>query len=147
MKTRLRKGKDFLKRISAGAAAALMAVVTVISNMEPLVAKADGYTLVDYDNDVSYADVFSGIDDGMGDWKSWEFSVEEPDGDVVKAMCAEPHKTQPSIGSTFTDGGTYVNDTVARVLFFSVGSGASRGPLSDYDYDLRWIIAHHTVAL
>ena len=146
MKTRLRKGKDFLKRISAGAAAALMAVVTVISNMEPLVAKADGYTLVDYDNDVSYADVFSGIDDGMGDWKSWEFSVEEPDGDVVKAMCAEPHKTQPSIGSTFTDGGTYVNDTVARVLFFSVGSGASRGPLSDYDYDLRWIIAHHTVA-
>lgn len=146
MKTRLRKGKDFLKRISAGAAAALMAVVTVISNMEPLVAKADGYTLVDYDNGVSYADVFSGIDDGMGDWKSWEFSVEEPDGDVVKAMCAEPHKTQPSIGSTFTDGGTYVNDTVARVLFFSVGSGASRGPLSDYDYDLRWIIAHHTVA-
>ena len=41
MKTRLRKGKDFLKRISAGAAAALMAVVTVISNMEPIVAKAD----------------------------------------------------------------------------------------------------------
>lgn len=146
MKTRLRKGKDFLKRISAGAAAALMAVVTVISNMEPLVAKAEGYTLVDYDNGVSYADVFSGIDNGMGDWKSWEFSVEEPDGDVVKAMCAEPHKTQPSIGSTFTDGGTYVNDTVARVFFFSVGSGASRGPLSDYDYDLRWIIAHHTVA-
>ena len=146
MKTRLRKGKDFLKRISAGAAAALMAVVTVISNMEPLVAKAEGYTLVDYDNGVSYADVFSGIDNVMGDWKSWEFSVEEPDGDVVKAMCAEPHKTQPSIGSTFTDGGTYVNDTVARVFFFSVGSGASRGPLSDYDYDLRWIIAHHTVA-
>ena len=146
MKTRLRKGKDFLKRISAGAAAALMAVVTVISNMEPLVAKAEGYTLVDYDNGVSYADVFSGIDNGMGDWKSWEFSVEEPDGDVVKAMCAEPHKTQPSIGSTFTDGGTYVNDTIARVFFFSVGSGASRGPLSDYDYDLRWIIAHHTVA-
>lgn len=146
MKTRLRKGKDFLKRISAGAAAALMAVVTVISNMEPMVAKAEGYTLVDYDNGVSYADVFSGIDNGMGDWKSWEFSVEEPDGDVVKAMCAEPHKTQPSIGSTFTDGGTYVNDTIARVFFFSVGSGASRGPLSDYDYDLRWIIAHHTVA-
>ena len=57
MKTRLRKGKDFLKRISSGAAAALMAVVTVISNMEPMVAKAEGYTLVDYDNGVSYADV------------------------------------------------------------------------------------------
>ena len=70
MKTRLRKGKDFLKRISAGAAAALMAVVTVISNMEPLVAKAEGYTLVDYDNGVSYADVFSGIDNGMGDGNS-----------------------------------------------------------------------------
>lgn len=146
MKTRLRKGKDFLKRISAGAAAALMAVVTVISNMEPMVAKAEGYTLIGYDNDVSYADVFRGIDDGMGDWKSWEFSVEEPDGDVVKAMCAEPHKMQPGIGSTFTDGDTYVNDTVARVFFFSIGSGASRGPLSGYDYNLRWIIAHHTVA-
>ena len=143
MKTRLRKGKNFLKRISAGAAAALMAVVTVISNIEPLVAKAEGYTLVDYDNGVSYADVFSGIDNGMGDWKSWEFSVEEPDGDVVKAMCAEPHKTQPGIGSTFTDGGTYVNDTVARVFFFSVGSGASRGPLSGYDYDLRSLLVNH----
>ena len=146
MKTRLRKGKDFLKRISAGAAAALMAVVTVISNMEPLVAKADGYTLVDYDNDVSYADVFSGIDDGMGDWKSWEFSVETPDGDVVQAMCAEPHKQQPGIGSTFTDAGSYENDVYARIFFFSVGSGASEGPLAGYNEDLRWIIAHHTIA-
>lgn len=138
--------KSFFKRFVAGAAASIMAVTTIIANVEPMKAKAEGYTLIGYDNDVSYADVFSGIDDGMGDWKSWEFSVEKPNGDVVKAMCAEPHKIQPGIGSTFTDGGTYVNDTIAKVFFFSVGSGASRGPLSGYDYNLRWIIAHHTVA-
>ena len=90
MKTRLRKGKDFLKRISAGAAAALMAVVTVISNMEPLVAKAEGYTLVDYDNGVSYADVFSGIDNGMGDWKSWNSVLRNLMGMLLR-LCVQSH--------------------------------------------------------
>ena len=138
--------KSFFKRFVAGAAASIMAVTTIIANVEPMKAKAEGYTLIGYDNDVSYADVFSGIDDGMGDWKSWEFSVEEPDGDVVKAMCAEPHKQQPGIGSTFTDAGSYENDVYARIFFFSVGSGASEGPLAGYNEDLRWIIAHHTIA-
>lgn len=146
MKNVKKVGKSFFKRFVAGAAASVMAVTTIIANVEPMKAKAEGYTLIGYDNDVSYADVFSGIDDGMGDWKSWEFSVETPDGDVVQAMCAEPHKQQPGIGSTFTDAGSYENDVYARIFFFSVGSGASEGPLAGYNEDLRWIIAHHTTA-
>lgn len=138
--------KSFLKRLAAGAAATLMAVTTIIANVEPMKAKADGYTLVDMNNDVWYNDAFEGVDDGMGAWTSWTFEVETPSGSIERAMCAEPHKQNPGWGSTFTLDGYYENDLYARIFFFSVGSGASEGPLAGYNENLRWIIAHHTIA-
>lgn len=148
--------KSFLKRLAAGAAATLMAVTTIIVNVEPMKAKAnDGYyTVIDQYNDY-YGSVFGDLDPDMPGWWSTHFTVEDSEGETYSAMCAQPHVTTPKNGQVVIDGDTYSSDeadderaTLARVLYWSIGHGGETGgPLCGYSYDLRWIIAHHTFAL
>lgn len=148
--------KSFLKRLAAGAAATLMAVTTIIANVEPMKAKAnDGYyTIIDQYND-NYGSVFGDLDPDMPGWWSTHFTVEDSEGETYSAMCAQPHVTTPKNGQVVIDGDTYSSDeadddraTLARILYWSIGHGGETdGPLYGYSYDLRWIIAHHTFAL
>ena len=148
--------KSFLKRLAAGAAATLMAVTTIIVNVEPMKAKAnDGYyTIIDQYNDY-YGSVFGKLDPDMPGWWSTHFTVEDSEGETYSAMCAQPHVKTPENGQVVIDGDTYSSDeadddraTLARVLYWSIGHGGETGgPLYGYSYDLRWIIAHHTFAL
>lgn len=148
--------KSFLKRLAAGAAATLMAVTTIIINVEPMKAKAnDGYyTVIDQYNDY-YGSVFGDLDPDMPGWWSTHFTVEDSEGETYSAMCAQPHVKTPENGQVVIDGDTYSSDeadddraTLARVLYWSIGHGGETGgPLYGYSYDLRWIIAHHTFAL
>ena len=148
--------KSFLKRLAAGAAATLMAVTTIIVNMEPMKARAnDGYyTVIDQYNEF-YGSVFGDLDPDMPGWWSTHFTVEDSDGETYSAMCAQPHAKTAENGQVVIDGDTYSSDeadderaTYARILYWSIGHGGETGgPLYGYSYELRWIIAHHTFAL
>lgn len=148
--------KSFLKRLAAGAAATLMAVTTIIVNMEPMKARAnDGYyTVIDQYNEF-YGSVFGDLDPDMPGWWSTHFTVEDSDGKTYSAMCAQPHVKTAENGQVVIDGDTYSSDeadddraTYARILYWSIGHGGETGgPLYGYSYELRWIIAHHTFAL
>lgn len=148
--------KSFLKRLAAGAAATLMAVTTIIVNVEPMKARAnDGYyTVIDQYNKF-YGSVFGDLDPDMPGWWSTHFTVEDSDGETYSAMCAQPHVKTAENGQVVIDGDTYSSDeadddraTYARILYWSIGHGGETGgPLYGYSYELRWIIAHHTFAL
>lgn len=148
--------KSFLKRLAAGAAATLMAVTTIIVNMEPMKARAnDGYyTVIDQYNEF-YGSVFGDLDPDMPGWWSTHFTVEDSNGETYSAMCAQPHVKTAENGQVVIDGDTYSSDeadddraTYARILYWSIGHGGETGgPLYGYSYELRWIIAHHTFAL
>lgn len=148
--------KSFLKRLAAGAAATLMAVTTIIVNVEPMKARAnDGYyTVIDQYNEF-YGSVFGDLDPDMPGWWSTHFTVEDSDGETYSAMCAQPHVKTAENGQVVIDGDTYSSDeadddraTYARILYWSIGHGGETGgPLYGYSYELRWIIAHHTFAL
>lgn len=148
--------KSFLKRLAAGAAATLMAVTTIIVNVEPMKARAnDGYyTVIDQYNEF-YGSVFGDLDPDMPGWWSTHFTVEDSDGETYSAMCAQPHVKTAENGQVVIDGDTYSSNeadddraTYARILYWSIGHGGETGgPLYGYSYELRWIIAHHTFAL
>lgn len=148
--------KSFLKRLAAGAAATLMAVTTIIVNVEPMKARAnDGYyTVIDQYNEF-YGSVFGDLDPDMPGWWSTHFTVEDSDGETYSAMCAQPHVKTAENGQVVIDGDTYSSDeadddraTYARILYWSIGHGGETGgPMYGYSYELRWIIAHHTFAL
>lgn len=130
-----------------------MAVTAIITGMSPVTAKADGsnYTLISLGEERWYDDVFSGYDDSMGHWKTYHFTVQDDYGNEYEAICVEPHKDTPRESETFTATKEYGTDDIeARVMFWAVGAGwddEEWGVLKDYPYELRWIIAHHTIAL
>ena len=130
-----------------------MAVTAIITGMSPVTAKAEGsnYTLISLGEERWYDDVFSGYDDSMGHWKTYHFTVQDDYGNEYEAICIEPHKDTPRENETFTATTEYGTDDIeARVMFWAVGAGwddEDWGVLKDYPYELRWIIAHHTIAL
>lgn len=156
--------KRVLKRIAAGALSGCMAFITILTSMPPLAVKADGeYVVRGVSDSIDYQNEFSGIDGAMGNWVTNEFYVEAPDGNTYAALCATPSLLSPSTGQTFSAAAVYTNDTVSKVLYWSVGNGwddGENGVLSlltgdDQDTlrdrwstsaDFRKIIAHHTVA-
>jgi len=130
-----------------------MAVTAIITGMSPVTAKAEGsnYTLISLGEERWYDDIFSGYDDSMGHWKTYHFTVQDDYGNEYEAICVEPHKDTPRESETFTATKEYGTDDIeARVMFWAVGAGwddEEWGVLKDYPYELRWIIAHHTIAL
>lgn len=148
-----RKKIPISRRIIASLLAVFMAVTAIITGMSPVTAKADGsnYTLISLGEEIWYDDVFSGYDDSMGHWKTYHFTVQDDYGNEYEAICVEPHKDTPRESETFTATKEYGTDDIeARVMFWAVGAGwddEEWGVLKDYPYELRWIIAHHTIAL
>lgn len=148
-----RKKIPISRRIIASLLAVFMAVTAIITGMSPVTAKADGsnYTLISLGEERWYDDVFSGYDDSMGHWKTYHFTVQDDYGNEYEAICVEPHKDTPRESETFTATKKYGTDDIeARVMFWAVGAGwddEEWGVLKDYPYELRWIIAHHTIAL
>lgn len=148
-----RKKIPISRRIIASLLAVFMAVTAIITGMSPVTAKADGsnYTLISLGEERWYDDVFSGYDDSMGHWKTYHFTVQDDYGNEYEAICVEPHKDTPRESETFTATKEYGTDDIeARVMFWAVGAGwddEEWGVLKDYPYELRWIIAHHTIAL
>ena len=148
-----RKKIPISRRIIASLLAVFMAVTAIITGMSPVTAKAEGsnYTLISLGEERWYDDVFSGYDDSMGHWKSYHFTVQDDYGNEYEAICVEPHKDTPRESETFTATKEYGTDDIeARVMFWAVGAGwddEEWGVLKDYPYELRWIIAHHTIAL
>lgn len=129
-----------------------MAVTAIITGMSPVTAKAsDGvYTVEEVSDRISYQEAFSGIDDAMANWGTNIFTVSDPSGDTYWGLCASPNKATPGTGTNYYDSTEYTNDTVARVIYWSLGNGwddEEWGVLRDYSEDVRTIIAHHTVAL
>lgn len=129
-----------------------MAVTAIITGMSPVTAKAsDGvYTVEEVSDRISYQEAFSGIDDDMANWGTNIFTVSDPSGDTYWGLCASPNKATPGTGTNYYDSTEYTNDTVARVIYWSLGNGwddEEWGVLRDYSEDVRTIIAHHTVAL
>lgn len=129
-----------------------MAVTAIITGMSPVTAKAsDGvYTVEGVSDRISYQEAFSGIDDAMANWGTNIFTVSDPSGDTYWGLCASPNKATPGTGTNYYDSTEYTNDTVARVIYWSLGNGwddEEWGILRDYSEDVRTIIAHHTVAL
>ena len=141
------------RRIIASLLAVFMAVTAIITGMSPVTAKAEGsnYTLISLGEERWYDDVFSGYDNSMGHWKTYHFTVQDDYGNEYEAICIEPHKDTPRESETFTATKEYGTDDIeARVMFWAVGAGWDNeewGVLKDYPYELRWIIAHHTIAL
>lgn len=148
-----RKKIPISRRIIASLLAVFMAVTVIITGMSPVTAKAEGsnYTLISLGEERWYDDVFSGYDDSMGHWKTYHFTVQDDYGNEYEAICVEPHKDTPRENETFTATKEYGTDDIeARVMFWAVGAGWNDeewGVLKDYPYELRWIIAHHTIAL
>ena len=148
-----RKKIPISRRIIASLLAVFMAVTAIITGMSPVTAKAEGsnYTLISLGEERWYDDVFSGYDDSMGHWKTYHFTVQDDYGNEYEAICVEPHKDTPRESETFTATKEYGTDDIeARVMFWAVGAGwddEEWGVLKDYPYELRWIIAHHTIAL
>lgn len=129
-----------------------MAVTAIITGMSPVTVKAsDGvYTVEEVSDRISYQEAFSGIDDAMANWGTNIFTVSDPSGDTYWGLCASPNKATPGTGTNYYDSTEYTNDTVARVIYWSLGNGwddEEWGVLRDYSEDVRTIIAHHTVAL
>lgn len=86
----------------------------------------------------------------MANWGTNIFTVSDPSGDTYWGLCASPNKATPGTGTNYYDSTEYTNDTVARVIYWSLGNGwddEEWGVLRDYSEDVRTIIAHHTVAL
>lgn len=148
-----RKKIPISRRIIASLLTVFMAVTAIITGMSPVTAKAEGsnYTLISLGEERWYDDVFSGYDDSMGHWKTYHFTVQDDYGNEYEAICVEPHKDTPRESETFTATKEYGTDDIeARVMFWAVGAGwddEEWGVLKDYPYELRWIIAHHTIAL
>ena len=148
-----RKKIPISRRIIASLLAVFMAVTAIITGMSPVTAKAEGsnYTLISLGEERWYDDVFSGYDDSMGHWKTYHFTVQDDYGNEYEAICIEPHKDTPRESETFTATTEYGTDDIeARAMFWAVGAGwddEDWGVLKDYPYELRWIIAHHTIAL
>lgn len=148
-----RKKIPISRRIIASLLAVFMAVTAIITGMSPVTAKADGsnYTLISLGEERWYDDVFSGYDNSMGHWKTYHFTVQDDYGNEYEAICIEPHKDTPRESETFTATTEYGTDDIeARAMFWAVGAGwddEDWGVLKDYPYELRWIIAHHTIAL
>ena len=148
-----RKKIPISRRIIASLLAVFMAVTAIITGMSPVTAKAEGsnYTLISLGEERWYDDVFSGYDNSMGHWKTYHFTVQDDYGNEYEAICIEPHKDTPRESETFTATKEYGTDDIeARVMFWAVGAGWDNeewGVLKDYPYELRWIIAHHTIAL
>ena len=148
-----RKKIPISRRIIASLLAVFIAVTAIITGMSPVTAKAEGsnYTLISLGEERWYDDVFSGYDDSMGHWKTYHFTVQDDYGNEYEAICVEPHKDTPRESETFTATKEYGTDDIeARVMFWAVGAGwddEEWGVLKDYPYELRWIIAHHTIAL
>ena len=140
------------RRIISSILAVFMAVTAIITGMSPVTAKAsDGvYTVEEVSDRISYQEAFSGIDDAMANWGTNIFTVSDPSGDTYWGLCASPNKATPGTGTNYYDSTEYTNDTVARVIYWSLGNGwddEEWGVLRDYSEDVRTIIAHHTVAL
>ena len=142
-----------LEKVMSGLMSALMIITTVLTCITPITAKAEGsnYTLISLGEEKWYDDVFSGYDDSMGHWKTYHFTVQDDYGNEYEAICIEPHKDTPRESETFTATTEYGTDDIeARAMFWAVGAGwddEDWGVLKDYPYELRWIIAHHTIAL
>ena len=147
-----RKKIPISRRIISSILAVFMAVTAIITGMSPVTAKAsDGvYTVEEVSDRISYQEAFSGIDDAMANWGTNIFTVSDPSGDTYWGLCASPNKATPGTGTNYYDSTEYTNDTVARVIYWSLGNGwddEEWGVLRDYSEDVRTIIAHHTVAL
>ncbi len=147
-----RKKIPISRRIISSILAVFMAVTAIITGMSPVTAKAsDGvYTVEEVSDRISYQEAFSGIDDAMANWETNIFTVSDPSGDTYWGLCASPNKATPGTGTNYYDSTEYTNDTVARVIYWSLGNGwddEEWGVLRDYSEDVRTIIAHHTVAL
>lgn len=147
-----RKKIPISRRIISSILAVFMAVTAIITGMSPVTAKAsDGvYTVEGVSDRISYQEAFSGIDDAMANWGTNIFTVSDPSGDTYWGLCASPNKATPGTGTNYYDSTEYTNDTVARVIYWSLGNGwddEEWGVLRDYSEDVRTIIAHHTVAL
>lgn len=147
-----RKKIPISRRIISSILAVFMAVTAIITGMSPVTAKAsDGvYTVEGVSDRISYQEAFSGIDDAMANWETNIFTVSDPSGDTYWGLCASPNKATPGTGTNYYDSTEYTNDTVARVIYWSLGNGwddEEWGVLRDYSEDVRTIIAHHTVAL
>ena len=153
MKKGKRKRHALLEKVMSGLMSALMIITTVLTCITPITAKAEGsnYTLISLGEEKWYDDVFSGYDDSMGHWRSYHFTVQDDYGNEYEAICIEPHKDTPRESETFTATTEYGTDDIeARAMFWAVGAGwddEDWGVLKDYPYELRWIIAHHTIAL
>ena len=153
MKKGKRKRHALLEKVMSGLMSALMIITTVLTCITPITAKAEGsnYTLISLGEEKWYDDVFSGYDDSMGHWKTYHFTVQDDYGNEYEAICIEPHKDTPRESETFTATTEYGTDDIeARAMFWAVGAGWNDedwGVLKDYPYELRWIIAHHTIAL
>ena len=153
MKKGKRKRHALLEKVMSGLMSALMIITTVLTCITPITAKAEGsnYTLISLGEEKWYDDVFSGYDDSMGHWKTYHFTVQDDYGNEYEAICIEPHKDTPRESETFTATTEYGTDDIeARAMFWAVGAGwddEDWGVLKDYPYELRWIIAHHTIAL
>ena len=147
-----RKKIPISRRRISSILAVFMAVTAIITGMSPVTAKAsDGvYTVEEVSDRISYQEAFSGIDDAMANWGTNIFTVSDPSGDTYWGLCASPNKATPGTGTNYYDSTEYTNDTVARVIYWSLGNGwddEEWGVLRDYSEDVRTIIAHHTVAL
>lgn len=147
-----RKKIPISRRIISSILVVFMAVTAIITGMSPVTAKAsDGvYTVEEVSDRISYQEAFSGIDDAMANWGTNIFTVSDPSGDTYWGLCASPNKATPGTGTNYYDSTEYTNDTVARVIYWSLGNGwddEEWGVLRDYSEDVRTIIAHHTVAL
>ena len=147
-----RKKIPISRRIISSILAVFMAVTAIITGMSPVTAKAsDGvYTVEGVSDRISYQEAFSGIDDAMANWGTNIFTVSDPSGDTYWGLCASPNKATPGTGTNYYDSTEYTNDTVARVIYWSLGNGwddEEWGVLRDYSEDVRTIIAHHTLAL
>lgn len=147
-----RKKIPISRRIISSILAVFMAVTAIITGMSPVTAKAsDGvYTVEGVSDRISYQEAFSGIDDAMANWGTNIFTVSDPSGNTYWGLCASPNKATPGTGTNYYDSTEYTNDTVARVIYWSLGNGwddEEWGVLRDYSEDVRTIIAHHTVAL
>ena len=147
-----RKKIPISRRIISSILAVFIAVTAIITGMSPVTAKAsDGvYTVEEVSDRISYQEAFSGIDDAMANWGTNIFTVSDPSGDTYWGLCASPNKATPGTGTNYYDSTEYTNDTVARVIYWSLGNGwddEEWGVLRDYSEDVRTIIAHHTVAL
>ena len=132
--------KSFSRKIKM--IVALLAAI-IFSGTTLTYAYAESFTVASVSADYNYKEVTGS---SGSSFQTNVFSVKDANGNAYNALCVLPKKNSPPVNATYTSGEWTYDCRRTRIYFYGLGSGASSGPLSGYNYNQRVILTHACLA-